>query len=262
MKTVLTIAGSDPSGGAGIQADMKTFAAHELYGMSVITALTAQNTLGVQEVMPVPAGFFEKQLEAVLSDILPDAVKIGMMPNKEIIEVTAKLLEKYKISNIVTDTVMVSTSGKRLIGGNAVEILKKRILQLSDIITPNIPEAEVLWGNRIETEEDMRAAAKAVSEETGAAVLVKGGHRKDSAADVLYYNGEFFIYESERIENPNTHGTGCTLSSAIACGLASGMNIPESVGLAKEYLTEAIRQGLKLGHGTGPLDHMTRRKKH
>lgn len=259
MKTILTIAGSDPSGGAGIQADMKTFAAHGLYGMSVITALTAQNTLGVQEVLAVPADFFEKQLEAVLSDILPDAVKIGMLPNKEIAEVTAELLEKYKISNIVTDTVMVSTSGKKLTDENAAETLKNRILRRSDIITPNIPEAETLCGYKIRTEEDMKAAAKHLSDDIGAAVLVKGGHRNDSAADILYYNEEFFCFGSERINNPNTHGTGCTLSSAIACGLASGMDIPESVRKAKEYITAAIRQGLKLGHGIGPLDHIIKK---
>ena len=255
MKTVLTIAGSDPSGGAGIQADMKTFAAHGLYGMSVITALTAQNTLGVTDVLPVPPDFFEKQLEAVLSDIPPDAVKIGMMPDTDIIEITAKLLEKYKITNIVTDTVMVSTSGKRLINENAVDALKDRLLRRSRIITPNIPEAEVLWGNKISTEADMKAAAKEISREMVSAVLVKGGHRQDSAADILYC-GDFFRFESERIDNPNTHGTGCTLSSAIACGLAEGLDIPRSVEKAKEYLTAAIRAGLDLGHGIGPLNHL------
>ena len=255
MKTVLTIAGSDPSGGAGIQADMKTFAAHGLYGMSVITALTAQNTLGVTDVFPVPPEFFEKQLEAVLSDIPPNAVKIGMMPNEDIIEITAGLLEKYKITNIVTDTVMVSTSGRRLIDEKAVDTLKDRLLCRSRIITPNIPEAEVLCGNKIETEADMKAAAKDISREIGGAVLVKGGHRDDSAADILYC-GEFFRFESERIDNPNTHGTGCTLSSAIACGLAEGMDVPQSVEKAKEYLTAAIRAGLNLGHGIGPLNHI------
>lgn len=255
MKTVLTIAGSDPSGGAGIQADMKTFAAHGLYGMSVITALTAQNTLGVTDVFPVPPDFFEKQLEAVLSDIPPDAVKIGMMPNADIIEITAGLLEKYNISNIVTDTVMVSTSGRRLTTEKAANTLKDRLLCRSKIITPNIPEAEVLWGNNISTEADIKAAAKEISREIGVAVLVKGGHRKDSAADILYC-GEFFRFEAERIDNPNTHGTGCTLSSAIACGLAEGQDIPTSVKNAKAYLTAAIRSGLDLGHGIGPLNHI------
>ena len=255
MKTVLTIAGSDPSGGAGIQADMKTFAAHGLYGMSVITALTAQNTLGVTDVLPVHPDFFEKQLEAVLSDIPPDAVKIGMMPNADIIEITAGLLEKYNISNIVTDTVMVSTSGRRLIDEKAVDTLKNRLLCRSRIITPNIPEAEVLWGNKIGTEKEMKSAAKDISKEIGSAVLVKGGHMEGSAADILYC-GDFFKFESERIDNPNTHGTGCTLSSAIACGLAKGLDVPRSVGQAKEYLTAAIRAGLDLGHGIGPLNHI------
>ena len=255
MKTVLTIAGSDPSGGAGIQADMKTFAAHGLYGMSVITALTAQNTMGVTDVLPVPPEFFVKQLEAVLSDIPPDAVKIGMMPDADIIEITAELLEKYSISNIVTDTVMVSTSGRRLTNENAVDVLKKRLLCRSRIITPNIPEAEVLWGNKIGSETDMKAAAKDISRETQGAVLVKGGHMEGSAADILYC-GEFFRFESERIDNPNTHGTGCTLSSAIACGLAEGLDIPRSVEKAKKYLTAAIRAGLSLGHGIGPLNHL------
>lgn len=259
MKTVLTIAGSDPSGGAGIQADMKTFAAHGLYGMSVITALTAQNTLGVQEVMAVPPDFFEKQLEAVLSDIPPDAVKIGMIPDKEIAWIIAELLKKFRIKNIVTDTVMVSTSGRRLIAEDALETLKKRILCISDVITPNIPEAEILCGRSIRTEDDMKSAAKILSEETGSAVLVKGGHKAGAAVDILYDKGEFFRFESERIDNPNTHGTGCTLSSAIACGLASGMDIPQSVKQAKEYLTEAIRQGLSLGHGIGPLDHIIKK---
>ncbi|MCH5194645.1 MAG: bifunctional hydroxymethylpyrimidine kinase/phosphomethylpyrimidine kinase [Oscillospiraceae bacterium] len=255
MKTVLTIAGSDPSGGAGIQADMKTFAAHGLYGMSVITALTAQNTLGVRDVFPVPPDFFEKQLEAVLSDIPPDAVKIGMMPDADIIEITVGLLEKYSITNIVTDTVMVSTSGRRLMDEKAVDTLKNRLLCRSRIITPNIPEAEVLWGNSIITEENMKAAARDISLEIGGAVLVKGGHMEGSAADILYC-GDFFRFESERINNPNTHGTGCTLSSAITCGLATGLDIPQSVGQAKEYLTAAIRAGLDLGHGIGPLNHI------
>ncbi|MCM1525120.1 MAG: bifunctional hydroxymethylpyrimidine kinase/phosphomethylpyrimidine kinase [Ruminococcus sp.] len=253
-KTVLTIAGSDPGGGAGIQADMKTFAAYDLYGMSVITALTAQNTLGVTDVMPVPPDFFGKQLEAVLADIPPDAVKIGMLPNSGIMEITAELLIRYGVRNIVTDTVTVSTDGTRLTDENAVGALKSVIMSISDIVTPNIPEAELLGGGTIEDISGMKAAAKVISADTGAAVLVKGGHMKGSAHDVLYCGG-FYEFDGERIDNPNTHGTGCTLSSAIACGLAEGMSIPESVRRAKKYLTEIIRSGLDIGSGRGPLDH-------
>lgn len=255
MKTVLTIAGSDPSGGAGIQADMKTFAAFGIYGMSVITALTAQNTLGVQDIFPVPAVFFEKQLESVLSDIPPDAVKIGMIPSAETAEIIGRLLDKYNVKNIVTDTVMISTSGRRLMFENALCTLKTQILSRSDIITPNIPEAEVLWGNRIKDMSDMISAAKDISADTGTAVLVKGGHMEgDMSVDILYWD-KIYKFEEKKIDNPNTHGTGCTLSSAIACGLAVGMSIDESTARAKRYLTAAIGAGLKLGHGIGPLDH-------
>ncbi|MGN0674770.1 MAG: bifunctional hydroxymethylpyrimidine kinase/phosphomethylpyrimidine kinase [Oscillospiraceae bacterium] len=257
MKTALTIAGSDPSGGAGIQADMKTFAAHGIYGMSVISALTVQNTLGVKDVFNVPEDFFAAQLEAVLEDIPPDAVKIGMMPECGIITKTAELLKKYSIKNIVADTIMISTSGRRLIDEEAVRLLKSEILPLAAVITPNIPEAEVLCGFSIRNEDDMRNAAKTISEETGAAVLVKGGHGNGAAVDILYCC-EFYRFESPRLDNPDTHGTGCTLSSAIACGLACGKTIPESVAAAKKYITAAIGDGLHIGHGIGPLNHMVK----
>lgn len=255
MKTVLTIAGSDPSGGAGIQADLKTIAAHRLYGMSVITALTAQNTLGVSAVFDVPRDFFKAQLSAVLCDIPPDGTKIGMMPNAAIVDETARLLREYGTKNIVTDPVMLSSSGRRLMEEDAAERMKREIFPISAVVTPNIPEAEVLWGEKISGEQDMRSAAQALSRKYGTAVLVKGGHAAGNAIDILCWNGELCRWEAPRLRNLNTHGTGCTLSSAIACGLVSGLCIPDSVAAAKHYLTEAIRRGLNLGHGVGPLDH-------
>lgn len=255
IKTVLSIAGSDPSGGAGIQADLKTIEAHGLYGMSVITALTAQNTMGVKDVFTVPADFYSVQLEEVLSDIFPDAVKIGMIPDENIMYSTYELLKKYHVKNIVIDTVMVSTSGKRLMEENAVKFYSDRFLSIADIITPNIPEAQLLWDKEISCESDMEAAAAYISHRIGTSVLVKGGHLTGEAADILFHKGEISRYASERIENPNTHGTGCTLSSAIACGLAEGMTIPESVEQAKKYISGAISAGLDIGHGNGPLLH-------
>ncbi len=263
MKTVLTIAGSDPSGGAGIQADLKTFAAFGVYGMSVITALTVQNTTGVKRVFPVPEDLFEEQLEAVLCDIPPDAVKIGMMPDKNIIGITARLLEKYGIKNIVCDTVMISTSGKRLMDEGSSDMLRDEIMKRSDIVTPNIPEAEIFSGMEINSSDSMKKAAEVISSATGAAVVLKGGHLKNSADDILFIpqkggNGKYFEFRSERINNPNTHGTGCTFSSAAACGLAAGKSVYESVLGAKRYITEAIRARLDLGHGNGPLDHLVK----
>ncbi len=254
MKTVLSIAGSDPSGGAGIQADLKTISAHGLYGMSVITALTAQNTMGVSDIFPVPADFFEKQLDSVLCDIFPDAVKIGMIPNKEIAEMIGTILEKYNVKNIVSDTVMISTSGRRLMESGTLNIFLEKILKRSALITPNIPEAEILSEITINSVDDMKKAAEIISRKTGAAVLVKGGHLDGAAADILF-DGNFYEYVSKRINNPNTHGTGCTLSSATACGFAAGKTIPESVSAAKEYITKTIKYGLDIGHGTGPLFH-------
>ncbi len=258
MKKVLTIAGSDCSGGAGIQADLKTIAAHKLYGMSVITALTAQNTTGVYGVFEASPEFVGAQLDAVFSDIMPDAVKIGMVSSPAIIEVIAERLSFYKAKNIVVDPVMVATSGSRLLSDGAETALREKLFPLAFVLTPNIPEAEALCGFSIKSEADMMKAAEAIGESIGGAVLVKGGHLVNDAMDYLYTKegGEWF--RAERIDNPNTHGTGCTLSSAIACGLARGLSLSESIRLAKEYLTGALRAGLDLGRGSGPLDHVYR----
>lgn len=255
MKTVLTIAGSDCSGGAGIQADLKTIAAHKLYGMSAITALTAQNTLGVKDVFAVPAEFLREQLVCVFDDIFPDAVKIGMVADAAKIEVIAQTLQTYHPANIVLDPVMISSSGHALLEETAMDVLTKKLFPCVDLLTPNIPEAEYLSGLTISTTQEMENAASELSRKYQTAVLLKGGHRTDLAVDVLFYHGDFYRYEGERIENPNTHGTGCTLSSAIACNLAMGRNMEEAVRHAKQYLTGAIRAQLDLGTGSGPLEH-------
>lgn len=255
MKTVLTIAGSDCSGGAGIQADLKTIAAHGLYGMSVITALTAQNTLGVFDVMAVPDEFFKEQLECVFSDIRPDAVKIGMIPNKELLEITAEFLEQQNVTQVVVDPVMAATSGKQLSGEESGGFFRELFLQAS-LITPNIPEAERLIGAQIRSRKEMEQAAEALSEKYHTAVLIKGGHSNSGADDYLAVGKEGFWFLNDRLKNSNTHGTGCTLSSAIACGLAEGCPVEEAVRHGKAYLTGAIAAGLDLGKGNGPLDHM------
>ncbi len=255
MKTVLSIAGSDCSGGAGIQADLKTIAAHRLYGMSAVTALTAQNTTGVYGVQEAGAQFVSLQLDCVFTDIFPDAVKIGMVSSVDIIEAIAAKLTQYHAKNIVTDPVMVSTSGSRLIGGGAMEALITRLFPLSDMITPNIPEAECLCGFTIQTAEQMLAAAIHISQRVKGGVLIKGGHLKNSADDLLYSGGQAYWFRTERVDNPNTHGTGCTLSSAIACNLAMGKAMRQSVEDAKAYITGALHAGLNLGKGSGPLDH-------
>lgn len=255
MKTVLTIAGSDSSGGAGIQADIKTITAHRLYAMSAVTALTAQNTTGVSGILESTPEFLRSQLQSIFSDIFPDAVKIGMLSSAALIEVTAEILEHYHPSNVVIDPVMISTSGRELLHPRARKTLEERLLPLADLMTPNIPEAEELWGNKIETEQEAEAAASHLGAKYRTAVLIKGGHGKHGANDLLYDKTGMTWYRGERIENPNTHGTGCTLSSAIACRLAEGYSMTESVGLAKEYLTGAIRAGLDLGKGNGPLEH-------
>lgn len=256
MKKVLTIAGSDSSGGAGIQADIKTITAHGLYAMSAITALTAQNTMGVYAISEVSPEFLSAQLDAVFTDIKPDAVKIGMVSSKALIDVIAEGLERYDAKNIVVDPVMVSTSGSRLLEANAQEALVSQLLPLGTVLTPNIPEAEILSGMRIQNREDMVRAAQVISEQTGSAVLVKGGHRVADANDCLVENGVCTWFSSERIATDNTHGTGCTLSSAIACGLAQGSSLKESIAEAKTYLSGALGAGLNIGHGSGPLNHM------
>ena len=256
MKTALTIAGSDSSGGAGIQADLKTMTAHHVYGMSCITALTAQNTTGVSGILDVPADFLGQQLDAVFTDIFPDAVKIGMVSSAELIRMIGSKLTEYHAKNIVLDPVMVSTSGSRLISEDAIHDLETRLIPLADVITPNIPEAEVLSGMKIESEKDMcRAAEEIVRQFPDTAVLLKGGHSLSDANDYLYAGGNGTWFRGYRIDNPNTHGTGCTLSSAIASNLALGHALPDAIKRAKDYLSGALAAGLDLGHGKGPMDH-------
>ena len=246
MKTVLTIAGSDCSGGAGIQADIKTMIMNGVYAMSVITALTAQNTTGVFGIQETPGEFVDQQMDCVFQDIFPDAVKIGMLSSPEIMHHVAAGLQKYEARHIVLDPVMVSTSGHRLMQKEAEETLQKELFPLAEVITPNIPEAEVLTGLKITDADSMELAARAISNEFHVSVLLKGGHRVEDANDLLYTDGRAQWLKGERIDNPNTHGTGCTLSSAIASNLAKG---------AKSYLTDALRADLNLGKGSGPLDH-------
>lgn len=255
MKKVLTIAGSDCSGGAGIQADIKTITAHKMYAMSAITALTAQNTTGVYGIMEATPDFVAQQLDCIFTDIRPDAVKIGMVSSAKIIEVIADKLTEYKAQRIVVDPVMVSTSGSRLLSDDAMQALLTRLLPLGTVITPNIPEAEALCGFQICSESDMIKAAKQISAALAGAVLIKGGHMEDAADDLLFHNGLCFWLRSPKINNPNTHGTGCTLSSAIACGLADGLSLEKSVVNAKAYIIGALRAGLDLGKGSGPLAH-------
>lgn len=255
MRTVLTIAGSDSIGGAGIQADIKTISANGCYAMSVITSVTAQNTLGVNGIFDIPAEFVKTQIEAVFDDIRPDAVKIGMLSDTNIIKTVSDILRKRKAENIVADTVMVSTSGHRLIAEDAVSALMEYMIPISEIVTPNIPEAETLSGIKIKTEDDMKKAAKIIMRYGCKSVIIKGGHLKTSADDVLFDGNKFIVFRNEKINNSNTHGTGCTLSSAIASGLANGFSIAESVKNAKNYVTGAIADGLDLGKGRGPLNH-------
>ena len=255
MKTVLTIAGSDCSGGAGIQADIKTMIMNGVYAMSVITALTAQNTTGVFGIQESPVEFVDQQMECVFQDIFPDAVKIGMLSSPEIMHHVAAGLQKYEARHIVLDPVMVSTSGHRLMQKEAEETLQKELFPLAEVITPNIPEAEVLTGLKITDADSMDLAARAISNECHISVLLKGGHRVEDANDLLYTDGKTQWLKGERIDNPNTHGTGCTLSSAIASNLAKGYDLTDSVIRAKSYLTDALRADLNLGKGSGPLDH-------
>lgn len=254
-RKVLTIAGSDSSGGAGIQADLKTMTAMGCYGMSVITALTAQNTTGVYGILDVDPEFVAKQLDCVFTDIVPDAVKIGMVSQSSIIQVIAEKLEEYGARQVVLDPVMVSTSGSRLLAEEAMDALARQLLPLAAVMTPNIPEAEILSGIKVETEAEMEQAAQIIGARYHGAVLVKGGHQVGTANDVLYRDGAWTWFYGARIDNPNTHGTGCTLSSAIACGLAAGKTVEDSVRDAKAYLSDALAAGLDLGAGSGPLDH-------
>ena len=255
MKTALTIAGSDSSGGAGIQADIKTMCANHVFATSAITALTAQNTLGVTDIMDVTPTFLAEELDAVFTDIYPDAVKIGMVSSSDLIEVIAAKLKQYAARNIVVDPVMVATSGARLISEEAIHTLKECLLPVATIITPNIPEAEVLSGLSIKNEEDMISAARKISETFGCATLVKGGHQINDANDLLYRENGYTWFKGKRIQNPNTHGTGCTLSSAIASNLAKGYDLDTSVRRAKDYISGALNAMLNLGKGSGPMDH-------
>lgn len=256
MKTVLTIAGSDCSGGAGIQADLKTIAAHGLYGMSVLTAITAQNTTSVAAVYPVPLEMVAKQIDCVFEDIRPDAVKLGMLFDVGIICVVADRLRLHKAERVVLDPVMISTSRSTLLEPKAVTALRNELFPLCTIITPNLAEAATLCQcPPITTRDQMETAAQTLATQTSGAVLVKGGHLADSAADVLWLDGQAHWLDASRIDNPNTHGTGCTLSSAIACSLAEGLPLQEGVARAKRYLTTCLEAGLDLGHGPGPLQH-------
>ncbi|WP_311480655.1 bifunctional hydroxymethylpyrimidine kinase/phosphomethylpyrimidine kinase [uncultured Anaerococcus sp.] len=255
MKTCLTIAGSDSSGGAGIQADLKTMTVNGVYAMSVITALTAQNTQGVTGILDVSPEFITEQMDAVFNDIYPDAIKIGMVSSPEIVEAIAASLEKYQAKNIVLDPVMVATSGAKLLKEEAMDSLINRLIPLADVITPNIPEGEILAGMEITNEDEMIKAAEKIGKKYDCAVLLKGGHRVNDANDLLYKDGKFKWFRSERIDNPNTHGTGCTLSSAIGANLAKGYDIDQAIEKAKDYLTGALRAGLDLGKGSGPLMH-------
>ncbi len=255
MKTVLTIAGSDPSGGAGIEADIKTMTMNGVYAMSAITALTAQNTTGVRAILESPPYFLKQQIDAVFEDIYPDAVKIGMVSSTELISVIADRLKYHNAKNIVVDPVMVATSGSALMKTDAVAKLTKELLPLATLITPNIPEAEVLSEVVIKNKDDIQKAAKAIGDSYSCAVLLKGGHSISDANDLLYENGKYHWFEGKRIDNPNTHGTGCTLSSAISSNLAKGFMLSESVQRAKEYISGALFAQLDLGKGSGPMMH-------
>ena len=255
MKTALTIAGSDSSGGAGIQADIKTMTMNGVYAMSAITALTAQNTTGVTGIFNVSPEFLGEQLDSVFTDIFPDAVKIGMVSSSDLIETIAAKLTQYEARNIVVDPVMVATSGAKLISDDAIATLREKLFPLAAVLTPNIPEAEVLSGMEIHSAEDMITAAKKISEIWNCAILCKGGHNLNDANDLLYRNGSYEWFNGRRIDNPNTHGTGCTLSSAIASNLAKGFDLDTSVRRAKDYISGALGAMLDLGHGSGPMQH-------
>ena len=255
MKTALSIAGSDSSGGAGIQADIKTMTVNGVYAMSAITALTAQNTIGVRAIQEVTPAFLQAQIDAVFEDIFPDAVKIGMVSSSALIRVIADRLKFYGAGNIVVDPVMVATSGSSLMKTDAVQTLCQELLPLAAVVTPNIPEAQILAEQEIKDEKDMRTAAKAIGDRYGCAVLLKGGHSVSDANDLLYADGEYRWFYGRRIDNPNTHGTGCTLSSAIAANLAKGYILEDAVGKAKDYISGTLAAMLDLGSGSGPMNH-------
>lgn len=255
LKTALTIAGSDCSGGAGIQADLKTMTMNGVYAMSAITAMTAQNTTGVRAIQESTPEFLKQQIDSIFEDIYPDAIKIGMVSSSELIRVIADRLRFYDAKNIVVDPVMVATSGSNLMKNEAIQTLIDELLPIATLVTPNIPEAEVLSGLHIHTKQEMLEAAKMIGEKYHCAVLLKGGHSINDANDLLYLNGELIWFEGKRINNPNTHGTGCTLSSAIASNLAKGFTLCEAVKRAKWYISNALADMLDLGKGSGPMNH-------
>ncbi len=254
IKTVLTIAGSDPSGGAGIQADLKTFSRLRVYGMSAITALTAQNTLGVSDVMDVPPDFVARQLDAVLGDIPPDAAKTGMLRSAAVIEAVAVKLKQYNVKRLVVDPVMVSKSGAPLLDPGAVGAFCRTLVPMALVITPNTEEAQALTGIDVRSTNDMEKAASRIHAMGAKYVLLKGGHLEGEAADVLFDGQDFAYFRSERLQTRDTHGTGCVLSAAIAAHLALGASVIEAARLGKEFVTEAIRNGLRIGSGQGPCD--------
>ncbi len=256
LKTALTIAGSDSSGGAGIQADIKTMTMHGVFAMSAVTALTAQNTLGVKSIMEASPEFLADELDAVFSDIYPDAVKTGMVASSKLICTISNKLKEYSAKNIVVDPVMVATNGAKLICDEAIETLQKELLPMATVLTPNIPEAEVLAKMKIRTEKDMEEAARKIFENFGCAVLLKGGHDLNDANDLLWSEKDSEWFFGKKIENPNTHGTGCTLSSAIASNLALGRTLSDSVKRAKDFVSDALASMLDLGRGKGPMNHM------
>ena len=255
MRTALSIAGSDSCGGAGIQADLKTMTLNGVYAMSAVTALTAQNTTGVTGILAVDPEFLAKQIDAVFTDIRPNAVKIGMVSSAELIKTISERLRYYEAKNIVVDPVMVATSGSKLMQTEAITTLIQELLPLAAVVTPNIPEAEVLSGMEIKNKDDMMCAAAMIEKKCGAAVLLKGGHSINDSNDLLYKDGKYLWFEGKRIDNPNTHGTGCTLSSAIASNLAKGFSLEASVQRAKDYISGALADMLDLGKGSGPLNH-------
>ena len=255
MKKVLTIAGSDSGGGAGIQADLKTMTMNGVFAMSAVTALTAQNTTGVQGIFEVSPEFLRRQLDSVFTDLRPDAVKIGMVASSALAEAIAERLRFYGAERIVVDPVMVATSGAKLIADEAIDTLKKTLFPLASVLTPNIPEAEVLCGRTIRNQQDMEKAAAEIGDTYHSAVLLKGGHAVNDANDLLYDKGRLSWFRGKRIENPNTHGTGCTLSSAIASNLAKGFSLEESIRRSKAYISGALAYMLDLGQGSGPMAH-------
>lgn len=256
MRTALTIAGSDSSGGAGIQADIKTMTANGVFATCAVTALTAQNTTGVTDILESTPHFLEEQLDAVFTDIFPDAVKIGMVSSAALIAVIADKLRRYGAKHIVVDPVMVATSGAKLLQDDAVSALTEKLLPLAEVLTPNIPEAEILSGMTITDAAGMESAARIIHDKYGCAVLCKGGHQINDADDLLWWDGSGKWFRGKRIDNPNTHGTGCTLSSAIAANLAKGCDLDTAVERAKAYISGALAAMLDLGKGSGPMDHM------